>query len=186
MSFKSWFESRERERERERESQLNPAGGSEFQVRGTVIIWAFFRLCAARAQASAYNKSQAGSSITFDVEFSQPCSGFDYLGHYKRHWLIEWFIYSFNYWLAYLFVFFKRFYEVKCRISCTSQSPGLCVCALHVFLLKRFLYCPIAEEFSTKATNATVSTDRLLIFTVIMTMINTEVGLVLIWSNSVL
>jgi len=40
MNFKSGFESserkreRERERARERESQLNTAGGSEFQVRG--------------------------------------------------------------------------------------------------------------------------------------------------------
>jgi len=36
MSFKSGFESREKERERE--SQFNTAGGSEFQVRGTILI----------------------------------------------------------------------------------------------------------------------------------------------------
>jgi len=34
MSFKSGFESRERERE----SQFNAAGGSEFQVRGAVVL----------------------------------------------------------------------------------------------------------------------------------------------------
>lgn len=36
-----------------------------------VIAWASSRQCTARAQSSAYNRSRASSSITFDVEFSR-------------------------------------------------------------------------------------------------------------------